>query len=108
MAVALSWLIIFAVGLGLGLFYFGGLWLTVRRLPVARRPGLLAAGSFVVRTGGCLWGFYLVMAGQWECILACLAGFVTARLILVRQLRPACHTAAIGSGGRGDRDAPES
>jgi len=70
----------YTAGLGLGLFYFGGLWLTVRRLPAARRPGLLAAGSLALRTGICLFGFYLVMGGRWERLMLCLAGFVTARI----------------------------
>ena len=39
-----------AAGIGLGLCYFGGLWLTVRRLPSARSPMPIALASFVART----------------------------------------------------------
>ena len=38
-------------GAGLGLFYYGGLWWTVRRLQTAQQPGLLFATSFLVRDG---------------------------------------------------------
>ena len=38
-----------AVGMGLGIFYFGGLWLTVKKLPGSQCPILLALGSYMVR-----------------------------------------------------------
>jgi F1F0 ATPase subunit 2 len=77
-----------AAGVGLGLFYFGGLWLTVRRLPDSSRPALLFVGSFAGRTALTLLGFYLVMDGRWERMLACLAGFIMIRQFLISRLRP--------------------
>jgi F1F0 ATPase subunit 2 len=71
-------------GLGLGLFFFGGLWLTVRRIPEARRPVMLIIVSFLGRTGVSLAGFYLVAAGHWERLLVAIAGFFVARMLLVR------------------------
>jgi F1F0 ATPase subunit 2 len=84
------WQILLAgsVGVGVGVVYFGGLWLTVRRLPDARRPALLLLGSVVGRTVLTLLGFYLVMGARWERLLACLAGFILARMVLVRRLGP--------------------
>lgn len=76
-----------AAGMGLGLFYFGGLWLTVRRLPDSGGPALVL-GSFVGRTALTLLGFYFVMDGRWERMLACLAGFIIARQVLISRLRP--------------------
>jgi len=78
----------FTAGLVLGLFYFGGLWLTVQRLPRARHPGVLAAVSLLVRTGLTLVGFYLIMAGRWERLAFCLVGFFLVRIFLVRRLGP--------------------
>lgn len=75
-------------GVGLGLFYFGGLWLTIRQLPMCSRPAPLVVGSFVGRTAAVLAGFYLVMDGRGERIVACLAGFIMARFLLVSRLRP--------------------
>jgi F1F0 ATPase subunit 2 len=77
-----------AVGVGLGLFYFGGLWLTVRAVPTAHRPALLTLGSFLARLGMTLFGFYLIMGGRWERLLVALLGFILMRAILVRHWRP--------------------
>ena len=74
-------------GLALGLFYFGGLWLTVRRIACGTRPALLMLGSFVVRLLVTLCGFYLVMDGRWERLLACLSGFLVTRFVLTRIAR---------------------
>lgn len=76
-----------ATGMGLGLFYFGGLWLTVRGLPSRRYPVPLFLGSFILRTAVALVGFYLVMGDRWERALACLAGFIVVRQLLVSRLR---------------------
>lgn len=77
-----------AAGIGLGMFYFGGLWLTVRRLPTTRRPAFLSLLSFFGRLGVVLFGFYLVMGGHWERLLVCLSGFLGVRIILVRLWGP--------------------
>jgi F1F0 ATPase subunit 2 len=72
----------------LGVFYFGGLWLTVKRLPFVARPALLTLCSYLGRLGVTLSGFYVVMAGSWERLLAVLCGFVVMRIILVRIWKP--------------------
>ncbi len=75
-------------GIGLGLFYFGGLWLTMRRLPTTRWPVPLALSSFLGRTAIVLVGFYFVMGGRWERVVVCLVGFLMARFLLTSRLRP--------------------
>ncbi len=87
-------------GAALGLLYFGGLWLTVRRISCSARPALLMFGSFVVRLLAALCGFYLVMNGSWERLLACLAGFLAVRLVLTRIVRSG-EAAVRLSGERG-------
>jgi F1F0 ATPase subunit 2 len=82
----ISLFLMLITGMALGLFYFGGLWLTVQHLPQTRRPGLLSLTSLIIRLGLTLAAFYLVMAGRWERLLACLAGFLLIRLVLVRRL----------------------
>ncbi len=79
-----AYLPVLLVGFGLGAVFFGGLWLTVRRLPTARRPTLLALGSFWVRTAVVVAGFVFTMAGRWQNAAVCLAGFVLARIALAR------------------------
>jgi F1F0 ATPase subunit 2 len=83
-----SLLLAFVAGVVLGLFYYGGLWLTIQRLPQSSRPGMLTAVSLFLRLGLVLVAFYLVMGGSWERLLACLAGFLLARVLLVRRCGP--------------------
>jgi len=66
-------------GLLLGVFFFGGLWWTVRRGVSAKRPALLFLGSLWLRTVVTVAGFYVVGDGDWRRLLACLLGFVVAR-----------------------------
>jgi len=85
---ALQLIVGFCVGALAGIFYFGGLWFTLRRLPRARHPIVLALGSLVLRTGIAVTVFVLmVRGGRWQRLLLCVAGFVVARLVLVGVLR---------------------
>ncbi|MBE0428852.1 MAG: ATP synthase subunit I [Thermoleophilia bacterium] len=78
-----------AAGAGLGGAYFGGLWLTLRRLPGSPHPGTLVFGSYLGRLGICLAGLYLAAAaGGWQGLLAFLAGVMAARCLLVQRCRP--------------------
>lgn len=73
-----------AMGIGLGFFNFGGLWITVRRITRARRPALMLAGSYLVRLtviGVCF--ILLARGGHWERMLACLAGVVLVQAAMV-------------------------
>jgi F1F0 ATPase subunit 2 len=76
------------VGIALGIVYFWGLWLTVLRLPGVHHPALLTFGSFLLRSGIVLVGFYLVSGGQWVRLAACLVGFVLARQVMLYRIRP--------------------
>jgi F1F0 ATPase subunit 2 len=82
----------FISGLALGIFFFGGLWLTVRAVISSKIPGLLTMISFFVRTAIVLLGFYFVSAGDWRKLLISLSGFVIARLVVNRVLKQAKKT----------------
>lgn len=84
-AAALAWALV--VGLALGGGFFGGLWWTVRRATVSRRPALLFVGSFALRTGAVLVGFYAVADGHWQRLAGCVLGFVVARHLALRVTR---------------------
>lgn len=73
-------------GILLGAAFFGGLWLTVRRLPDSPAPALLALGSLLLRMTVLLAGLFLLMQGSWERLLAALAGILAARFILTRWI----------------------
>jgi F1F0 ATPase subunit 2 len=77
---------VFTAGTGLGAVFFGGLWLTVRWALFAQFSALWIAGSLFARIGLVMAGFYFVADGQWQRWLACLAGFIAARLLIGRLL----------------------
>ena len=62
--------------------FFVGLWWAVHKLVSSKRPALLVFASMLLRTGLTLAGFYFVARGHWERLVACLIGFVVARLIV--------------------------
>ena len=80
----LAWL----AGLLLGAFFFGGLWLTVRKCVSAQRPVLWLLPSLVLRMSITLAGFYYVSDRHWQRLIVCLLGFIMARLIVTRLTRP--------------------
>jgi F1F0 ATPase subunit 2 len=76
-----------AGGAVLGLCYFGGLWLTVQRLPQTRRPALLTLTSFVTRTGLAALGFVALLGGDPLRLAVALVTFMAVRVVLVRRVR---------------------
>lgn len=84
---ALHFLLALALGTILGLFYFGGLWLTVKQLPKTRHPIRLVLGSLLGRLGMTIACFALVMDGHWERLLVCLLAFLAVRNWMVRRSR---------------------
>ena len=80
----LAWI----AGGALGAFFFGGLWWTVRKAVSSQRQALWFFGSLLLRLGIALAGFYFVSGRHWERLLACLLGFVMARLVVTRLTRP--------------------
>jgi F1F0 ATPase subunit 2 len=78
----------FAAGVLGGAAYFAGLWLTVCRITRTRHPIILVFTSMLLRMVALLLGFYFIMHGRWERLLACLAGVLLARALAIRKLRP--------------------
>lgn len=71
-------------GLCIGMMFFAGLWWTVQRVVTSRQPGILFAGSFLLRTALTLGGFYLVGKGSWPRLVLCLVGFIVGRILVKR------------------------
>lgn len=67
-------------GVLLGAFFFGGLWWTIRKGVDSKNPALLFACSMITRTAVALLGFYLVTRWNGFRLLACLGGFIAARI----------------------------
>jgi F1F0 ATPase subunit 2 len=81
-------------GLVLGSIFFGGLWWTVRRGLTSSRPALWFLGSYLVRGAVTMGGFYFVMQGRWERLLAAFAGFAVAKIVVLRITKPRAETLA--------------
>ena len=78
---------------------FGGLYLTVRQGVSSQSPALWFFGSLVARMGIALAGLYFASDGSWQRLVACLLGFVVARLVVTWLTRPAGRQAS-PPGGR--------
>lgn len=85
-------------GAAVGVFHFGLLWLTVRRIPGSPRPGRLMLAGALFRFAVCIAGFVAVAhyAGVGG-VLAALAAFLAVRVSIVRRIRRAAGaTDAVG------------
>lgn len=84
--------IAFLVGASLGLFYFGGLWLTVQQLPVSQHPYRLIFLSFLLRLGVTLFVVSLILSGNNVYgvipLLVCCLGFLAVRTIMILSIQP--------------------
>lgn len=70
-------------GFALGLFYFGGLWLTVRKGLFSPHPALLFLTSSLLRTAVVIGGFLLISAGDPQRLLFAVGGFVVAKVFSI-------------------------
>jgi F1F0 ATPase subunit 2 len=77
-------------GLLLGVFFYGGLSLTVRRLATTRHPFAVTLGSLFVRTAVAVAGFFFLIGGHWQNALWALAGFTAARFLLRWERKRLC------------------
>ncbi|WP_026814146.1 ATP synthase subunit I [Arenibacter certesii] len=71
-------------GIVLGVVFFGGLWYTVRVGLRSSKAGLIFTGSLILRMLIILLGFYYIGANSWQKMLACLVGFLIARVVITR------------------------
>jgi len=82
----LAMILSLASGTLLGLFYFGGLWLTLQHLSRSKQPSLMAVVSFLVRGMVCLLGFYLISGSGLKMLAISLVGFFLSKFGLIRRL----------------------
>jgi F1F0 ATPase subunit 2 len=79
-------LIGFLWGVFLGIFYFGGLWITVRMVPQITQPKKLLFISFILRLSGVLAGLWFVLRLHSLHFLATLAAFFLVRFIILSRV----------------------
>ena len=83
----LSLALALVAGIMLGVIFFGGLWWTIRKGATSKRPELWFLVSFLLRMSIAMAGFYFIGREHWERLLACLLGFIIARLVVTRLTR---------------------
>ncbi|BBA32691.1 uncharacterized protein sS8_0726 [Methylocaldum marinum] len=72
----------------LGALHFFWLWHATRNLYNARRPALWLLAGSIPRLAVVLCGFYLLSRGDPLRLTAALLGFLLARVIVIRRMRP--------------------
>ncbi|MGD8999617.1 MAG: ATP synthase subunit I [Granulosicoccaceae bacterium] len=76
----------------LGLAFFWGLWATLNGLERAPRPAMRMLVSLLLRFGLVLAGFYfLARYAAWQHVLTAVVGFMLARILVARYIRPALY-----------------
>jgi F1F0 ATPase subunit 2 len=80
-------------GIMIGAVFFGGLWWTVRKGVPSAHPATWFLASFLVRTSVAVTGFYFAARGDWRRSIACLLGFLAARVLVTRFTRATSTTA---------------
>ncbi|MFC1868946.1 ATP synthase subunit I [Thermodesulfobacteriota bacterium] len=73
-------------GFILGLFYFGGLWWTLKVVAQKRRVKSFLLLSFFIRTVIALLGFWIIMRQALLPFLCTFAAFLLVRIIITRKL----------------------
>lgn len=74
-------------GFVLGVLFFGGLWFTVKKSVSVKNPVLWIFGSFIVRMGIVLLGFYYLIQFGWHAMFLGLFGLIMARFITMYFIR---------------------
>ena len=80
-------LLVLLGGTCLGILFFGGLWLTSKKMLNSNKPVLWYIGSMFIRTALTLLGFYYIGQHSLKYMLICLLGFIIARFAVVRMTK---------------------
>lgn len=92
----------FIEGVILGVLFFVALWWTVKKGISVKQPALFFLGSFFLRIGAVLAGFYFATGGQWDHLLTCFSGFIIARYIIMRLAGPPAERQILSTKEAGD------
>ncbi|MCA9506999.1 MAG: hypothetical protein KC505_01080 [Myxococcales bacterium] len=76
-----------SAGFFIGVFFFGGLWWTLKKIISSKRAFFWHLGSSLLRLGLALTGFYFVGQGNWINLILCLIGFIGARFAVTQCLK---------------------
>lgn len=85
-ATAAGYLAAFLGGAGCALFYYGGLWFTLRHVLHARHAALLVVLSFWARTAVVAATIFVLADGRLDRLAVCVVGLLVTRTLLLRTL----------------------
>ena len=85
-ASAAGYLAALAGGAACALFYFGGLWLTLRHTLNARHAAVLVVLSFWSRTAVVAAMIFVLADGRLDRLALCVVGLLVTRTLLLRKL----------------------
>jgi F1F0 ATPase subunit 2 len=71
----------------IGILFFGGLWLTVKKSLASKTPALWLIGSFLLRSAVTIVGFYFLSGNDWKKMVVCLIGFIIARTFMKQKIQ---------------------
>jgi F1F0 ATPase subunit 2 len=80
------WGFSFIWGVLLGLFYFGGLWMTLKVIPRSKKPKSWLVLSFIVRVFLILVGFWAIVRSSPAAFMLTFLAFLITRVIFTRSL----------------------
>lgn len=81
----------------IGAVFFGSLWWSVRKGLGSRHAALWFTGGLLVRMSVALSGFYFIGREHWLRLLACLFGFIIARIAVMRLTGARCQNSQASS-----------
>ena len=91
-------IIAFIVGILVGSLFFGGLYLTVKKLTSLKYPALFMILSLIVRLVILAGGIYLIMDGGIKNVLSAMAGIILVRFVMIAKLGKALPNETIEGG----------
>lgn len=71
------------MGIALSVLYYGGLWLTVKKVVIHRKSGLIFVLSFIIRIILVCIGFYFVIKKGLVPASVCFIAFLVTRKLLI-------------------------
>lgn len=77
----------FIAGIISGLYYFGGLWWTVQKVPTSSSPRILLAVSFIARLFPIVCVMYFAARNNPGVFFTLLPGFFLIRMVMTRKIR---------------------
>lgn len=91
-------IVAFIVGVFVGSLFFGGLYLTVKKLTSLKYPALFMMLSLIVRLVILAGGIYLIMDGGIKNVLSAIAGIILVRFVMIAKLGKALPNETVEGG----------